>query len=138
MPDSPDRARILLYHWAPRARCGQITSQGLLPGSLSTDETWNPDHICFADSPSLAWALSGATARGRRIESWDLWMTSSDRLGDYSTRAVNETGELEYRTRQEVPPEDLWWVGGRTAAGSMAVALPRDFPPRRYPRLRSV
>lgn len=95
----------LLFHWAPTRRRWPIRRHGVRPGELSTDRLWRPPHTCWAASPSLAWALSGATSRGERVESWDLWMTH--RPGD----AVDHEQEV----RISRPVVDVWLVGTRTA-----------------------
>jgi hypothetical protein len=61
------------YHWSPTSRRASILEHGLLPGSRSTDDLWNPPEICLADSAHMAWRLSGGTTRGAEIASWDLW-----------------------------------------------------------------
>src|SRR4051812_34876131 len=72
------RMSKLLYHWSPTQRRSSIRRRGLVPGSPSTDRLWYPPYVCFADSPSLAWALSGSTQRGQEHLFWDLWMMWSN------------------------------------------------------------
>lgn len=98
---------MLLYHWSPRARRESIQLQGLVPGSLSTDEVWNPPYVCFARSPSRGWGLSGMTARGEQHEEWDLWMCELDE------QLLEELEGKEWRARTAVSPELLWYVATR-------------------------
>lgn len=108
----------LLYHWAPTERRKAIKKRGLVPGSWSTDRLWRPPYVCFADSPSLAWVLSGGTARGREHSSWDLWMVWSDRLNGYEElRFDDEPGKVkEYRVYERVYKRDVWYVATRDSS----------------------
>lgn len=99
----------LLYHWSPTRRRSSIRHRGLQPGSWSTDGLWRPPYVCFAESPSLAWALSGMTGRGQEIARWDLWMMH------FSVPTQIEKCEQEYRVFEPIVPEDLWFVGTRGA-----------------------
>lgn len=107
---------LMLYHWAPRVRRKQIERYGLRPGMRSTTSTGplGAAAICFADSPSWAWAL---TLRGRgHIGEWDLWQTSLDRLTSPIVLATDDrpSGLYEVRTEHRVFKRDLWLVGSRT------------------------
>jgi hypothetical protein len=70
-----------LYHWAPATRRKQIIRYGLRPGMRTTTSSGplGAPCVCFADSPSWAWALSGGMPRAAD-GTWDLWQTSLDRL----------------------------------------------------------
>lgn len=104
-----------LYHWSPTRRRKQIIRYGLRPFMRrTTSEGYRAPCICFADSPSWAWALSGGmrwTERG----SWDLWMTWQDRLTDPVVLPSSErhSGLYEVRTEHRVYKRDLWYVGSR-------------------------
>jgi hypothetical protein len=108
----------LLYHWSPVERRERIETEGLVPGSWSTDALWRPPYLCFSDSPSLAWALSPMMPRGQAYRHWDLWMVWSKKIARYET-VLFEVGELdpgaikEYRVFETIPHERLWFVGTR-------------------------
>jgi hypothetical protein len=107
--------RRALFHWAPRARRGQILRLGLVPGRRPTTSSSRTSCICFADSPSWAWALSGEQ-RAAPAGEWDLWQTSLDLLQEPVVLPSTDrsSGIHEVRTVTRVPKRDLWWVGSRT------------------------
>lgn len=110
---------LLLYHWSPTRRREGIRLHGIRVGVLSTDRLWRPPFSCWADSPSLAWGLSGMMPRAKDEPSWDLWMLWSDRLHGYEALPFDaENGGperiKEYRVYYDIPSEDLWLVGTRT------------------------
>lgn len=106
----------MLYHWSPRARRKQIERYGLRPGMRTTTTTENLGGlaICFADSPSWAWALSG-DMRWTPDGIWDLWQTSLDRITDPVVMACDTrpSGLYEVRTEHRVYKRDIWYVGSR-------------------------
>jgi hypothetical protein len=104
-----------LFHWSPTARRNQINRRGLVPGSRSVDGLWKPPFVCFADSPSLAWALSGQTSRGQAIKSWDLWQMWSDvPTGLEELLFDDDPGRIkEYRVYERIYKRDLWYVATR-------------------------
>jgi hypothetical protein len=103
---------FILYHWSPVARRKQILKQGLCSRKPSTQSTWKAPYICFASSPSLAWALSAAMKT--EIDEWDLWMVWSDRCGRLTRLGFSDWRTSEYRTRRaRIPKRDLWFVGTR-------------------------
>lgn len=113
--------RRMLYHWSPRSRRRQILRYGLRPFMRSTTsdpggvDGYKAAVVCFADSPSWAWALSGQmkwTAAGE----WDCWQTSMDLLTDpiILPGPDRASGIYEVRTEHRVFKRDLWWVGCRT------------------------
>lgn len=115
-------SRRFLYHWSPVERHQSILEHGLKPGSLSTDGEWRPPYVCLADSPSLAWALSGMTWRGQEHPLWDLWITDLAPLVDLDgyteyELVMQDTGG-EYRFRTPIPAPQLWWVGSRPSLKS--------------------
>lgn len=110
----------LLFHWSPTSRRRSIIRHGLRPGHWSTDRAWKPDTIAYAESPSLAWALSAMTNRGRAHHSWDLWAVWFSLLPDpvEINPADDEADRVkEWRTRGRVPKSALWFVGTRTQDG---------------------
>lgn len=105
----------LLFHWSPTSRRKQILRRGLMPGSKSVDGLWKPPYVCFADSPSLAWALSGMTSRGSQVKSWDLWQMWSDVPSRMEELPFDDDPERikEYRVYERIFKRDLWYVGTR-------------------------
>ena len=104
-----------LYHWAPTTRRKQIIRYGLLPGRKPTTAGGLMPVVCFGDSPSWAWVLSGGQ-RGHAPGSWDLWETTLDRLTDPITLASADrpSGLHEVRTASRVYKRDIWYVASRT------------------------
>lgn len=107
-----------LYHWSPVARRKQINRYGLRPHmrpAVSVVEGYKAPYVCFADSPSWAWALSGAMNWPPKGE-WDLWMVYLDRLTDPIVHATpdRKSGLYEVRTEHRVFKRDIWYVGHRT------------------------
>jgi hypothetical protein len=107
-----------LYHWAPATRRKQIKRYGLRPNmrpTTSSDNHRRVPYICFADSPSWAWALSGGL-RWTPTGEWDLWFTYMDRLVDPLPLPSSErpSGLNEVRTEFRVYKRELWYVGSRT------------------------
>lgn len=106
-----------MFHWSPRDRRGQIIRYGLRPGmrNTTTTESYKAPYICFADSPSWAWALSGGQRRFNRGSNWDLWMTY---LSDIQEPIIHATpdrpsGLYEVRTVHRLYKSRLWYVGSR-------------------------
>lgn len=108
----------LLYHWSPTSRRNAINRRGLVPGSMSTDREWRPPYVCLSDSPSLAWALSGAVPRITSHPSWDLWTVWDDCLSGYEVLPFDDEPERikEYRVYERIFKRDLWYVGTRAAS----------------------
>lgn len=109
---------IPLYPWSPRIRRGQINRYGLRPmmaPTISTnDEGWRQPVICFADTPSWAWALSGKISY-TPLGEWDLWQTWRNSLTNpRSIRSFDRpSGIHEVRTTERVWKRDIWYVGSR-------------------------
>lgn len=107
-----------LFHWAPTSRRKQILRYGLRPFMRTTTATDGDTHrypvICFADSPSWAWALSGGM-RWTPVGSWDLWQTDIGRLTEPTVLPGEGrlSGIYEVRTERRVYKRDLWFVGSR-------------------------
>lgn len=112
---------MILYHWSPSSRREAIERDGFRPGSESTDGLWRPPYTCWADSPSLAWGLSGAMPRGEQHPTWDLWMLHDDRLDGYEVLyfdtgdedPADEPRMKEARVYYPIPADDVWYVGTR-------------------------
>lgn len=114
-------ADMPLYHWAPTRRRKQIIRRGLLPKSRPTTHVnelgvgLRAPYVCFADTPSMAWALSGQQ-RSAPVGSWDLWQTWATRLTDpyaLPSRSSDTRGIHEVRTIHRVFKRHLWLVGTR-------------------------
>lgn len=109
------RKNTPLYHWSPIERRAAIVRHGLRPSMKSTASTWRAAYVCFADTPSWAWALSAGAYGGPGSE-WDLWQTWLHDLTE--PRAIRCTerpsGIYEVRTKNRVPKSLLWHVGTRT------------------------
>lgn len=106
--------RRVLFHWSPAARRKQILRYGLRPGCRVTTSSARFDVVCFGDSPSWSWALSGEQ-RNSPSGQWDLWQTSLDLLAN-PTIIPGETrssGIHEVRTQVRVPKSKLWYVASR-------------------------
>jgi hypothetical protein len=107
-----------LFHWSPIARRKQIIRYGLRPFMRTTtsisDDEWRHPVVCFADSPSWAWALSGGMSWTPAGE-WDLWQTDLGRLTDPVVLPGEDrmSGIYEVRTLHRVYKRDLWHVGTR-------------------------
>lgn len=103
-----------LYHWSPSDRRKQIIRYGLRPSMRATQMSVRAPVICFADTPSWAWALSGALRPD--IPHWDLWQTSLDRLESPTVLGSPDrsTGIWEVRTTHRVYKRHLWLVGHRS------------------------
>lgn len=111
MPETP------LFHWSPSRNRSRILKVGLVPNRpCLTSTEFRAPYICFAESPSWAWALSGAFHPD--IAEWDLWQTSIDRLVKPRRTPTydNQHRWHEVRTRERVYKRDLWYVGSRTNA----------------------
>jgi hypothetical protein len=106
-----------LYHWSPRVRMKQILRYGLRPGMRSTTSTegLRVPYVCFADSPSWAWALSGQM-KWAPSGDWDLWLTYMNDITEPILHATPDrpSGLYEVRTEHRVYKRNLWYVGSRT------------------------
>lgn len=103
---------MLLYHWSPTRRRGQINRYGFRPSMRSVDGAWKPPFVCFSDSPSLAWSMSGHLHP--EVSSWDLWMVWTDRLSGYEEIIDDRDGSVkEYRIYERIFKRDVWYVATR-------------------------
>lgn len=108
-----------LYHWAPTSRRKQIIRYGLRPYMRPTTSDGNDrkiPYICFADSPSWAWALSGGQRRFPKGDKWDLWMAWLNDITDPVVHSTSDrpSGLYEVRTEHRLYKRNLWYVGSRT------------------------
>lgn len=107
-----DRA---LFHWAPATRRLQIKKYGLRPQMRATMNVgWKAPHVCFADSPSWAWALSGSM-NWAPSGLWDLWQTNLSWLGRPMVIPSEDrpSGIYEVRTEHRIWKRHVWMVGSR-------------------------
>lgn len=108
-----DRA---LFHWAPTARRKQILRHGLRPSQRPTlTSEFRAPYVCFADSPSWAWGLSG-DMKWAPSGAWDLWQTELSALGDgvvLVPSSTRDSGIHEVRTPNRVRKGMIWYVGSR-------------------------
>lgn len=110
--------RRALFHWAPTSRRPQIIRYGLRPFMRPTtsinEDGYKANVICFADSPSWAWALSGSMSWAQS-GSWDLWETYLDLLHEPKVLASPDraSGIYEVRTETRVYKRNLWYVASR-------------------------
>jgi len=102
-----------LYHWAPTDRRKQIMRYGLRPSMRRTLSSVRVPYVCFADTPSWAWALSAGIRDD--IAQWDLWQTSLDRLDSPTILGTPDrsSGIFEVRTPERVYKRNLWFAGTR-------------------------
>lgn len=70
--------------------------------------------MCFADTPSWAWGLSGGLPWAPAGE-WDLWQTWKNDLTDPRVIRSSDrpSGIHEVRTSHRVWKRDIWYVGSR-------------------------
>jgi hypothetical protein len=105
-----------LYHWTPSSRRKQINRYGLRPAMPSTTSTegYKAPYVCFADSPSWAWALSGGM-KWAPTGNWDLWMTYLHNIEEPIVHATPDrpTGLYEVRSIHRLYKRNLWYVGSR-------------------------
>lgn len=106
MPRKP----FLLYHWSPSERREKIKRRGLRLACSPVTHSQRYQYLCWSDSPSLAWALSGTHSE---VEGeWDLWMAWSDWIGRIKRRT--DLGHpTEWRSFENVPKSKIWLVGTR-------------------------
>lgn len=112
------KPELPLYHWSPVARRKQILRYGLRPWMRTTTNTTpKTPVICFADTPSWAWALSG-NMRWTPPGTWDLWQTYASSLTEPVVLAAEDraSGLYEVRTEHRVYKRDLWYIGSREKA----------------------
>jgi hypothetical protein len=107
---------FMLYHWSPVVNHDSILRRGLCIKHRSINGEWRPPYICFAPTPSLAWALSAT--HNRHIKKWDLWCCWNDSVSGYEKLFQGDknwpkTWPTEYRVYERIPKSRLWYVGTR-------------------------
>ena len=107
-----------LFHWSPTDRRAQINRYGFRVGMWSVDRVWKPPCTCWAESPSLAWGLSGANHPD--VTSWDLWQTWSNVPSGmeaiYDTYTDSGRSYVkEWRVYERIFKRDIWYVATRTS-----------------------
>lgn len=104
---------VPLYHWSPTARRKGIEKRGLCPSSRSVDRAWKPPYVCYSDSPSMAWALSGRFHT--EVPEWDLWMTWSNIPAGLEIMPLDGDHDVikEVRVYERIYKRDLWYVASR-------------------------
>lgn len=83
-----------------------------MPNKRSILNDWKPPFVCFADSPSLAWSLSGGLHKGL-YPSWDLWMVWASYLDGYEILPFDNGDPKEYRVYHRIYKRHVWYVGTR-------------------------
>lgn len=77
---------------------------------------WKPPYVCLAETPSWAWALSGAFHP--EIDEWDLWQTSLAQIGKRKILPSYDNHRFhEVRAFERIYKRDLWLVATRRADG---------------------
>ena len=108
-----ERHDDIWFHWAPTARRSGINRSGLLPGQWSRDKLWKPPYICLAESPRIAWELSG-NMPGNKILEWDLWEVWTHENSGYEVLKFDTTGNIkEVRVYERIFKRNVWLVGSR-------------------------
>lgn len=106
-----------LYHWSPTVRRKQINRYGLRVAQRPVQHTpgWRAPYVCFAETPSWAWALSGQFAeREHRPGSWDLWQVNvSGKRGEVLESGDDEHRWHEVRVHEQVRKRQMWLVATR-------------------------
>lgn len=106
-----------MYHWSPRARLGQILKYGLRTRMRPTISGAGPwPYVCFAESASWAWALSGMRdERDRDPGTWDLWQANLNGLTGEQVPTYDEQHDYhEIRVHERVYRRRIWLVASRT------------------------
>jgi hypothetical protein len=102
------------FHWAPRERREQITRRGLEPGRWSKDRLWKPPYVCLAESPRIAWALSGEMPGVYMLAlSWDLWEVWIHEQSGYEELYFDNGHVKEIRVYERIYKRNVWFVGER-------------------------
>lgn len=71
------------------------------------------DYLCFALSPSQAWALSAA-AIGERGQEWDCWQVALAPEDEVEVRRIFGNRIEELRVHNAIPKSRVWLVGTRS------------------------
>lgn len=109
-----------LYHWSPAARRKRITGSGLKVGQAPVTHSpgWRAPYVCFAETPSWAWALSGMRheRKPRQPGVWDLWQVNVNGYrGEPVPPFSSEEGHRwhEVRVHERIYKRHLWHVASR-------------------------
>lgn len=105
------------FHWAPKSRRKSIIRTGLMPGSWSRDRLWKPPHICVAESPRVAWILSGRFhEREEDLGPWDLWEVWLGEQKQLELIPYDDHPNMikEIRIFERVYKRNVWLIGSRS------------------------
>lgn len=106
-----------LFHWSPTPRRRQINRYGLRVGQRPVQHPpgWRAPYVCFAETPSWAWALSGQFAeREHRPGSWDLWQVNvNGKRGEVLESGDDKHRWHEVRVHERLYKAQMWFVGTR-------------------------
>jgi hypothetical protein len=106
-----------LFHWSPTPRRRQILRHGLRVAQRPVQHTpgWRTPYVCFAETPSWAWALSGQFAeREHRPGSWDLWQVNvNGKRGEVLESGDDEHRWHEVRVHERVFKRQMWLAASR-------------------------
>lgn len=110
------RHEDIWFHWSPRDRRSRINRVGLLPGVWDHDRLWKPPYVCLAESPRIAWALSGEMSGRRHIQEWDLWEVWTHEQSGYEELYFDDTGNIkEIRVYERIFKRNVWFIGERNS-----------------------
>lgn len=101
-----------LYHWAPADRRDSIRQHGLLTMQPPTVSTEPQSVVSLSPSPSAAWEVSGAMP-WVDVKAWDLWEVRLDLVSVMLNVHADGGLVLQVFCDQPIPPESLFWCGGR-------------------------
>lgn len=105
-----------LYHWSPSDRYESIRQHGLKPNQDQTVASGKLHYICASADPQRAWILSGATHWCTEIEQWDLWVIDVATSDEIHVRPYFGRYPEEFKIRNPVGADRLWWAGRRDIA----------------------
>lgn len=75
---------------------------------------WRAPYVCFAETPSWAWALSGGMGADAG-SGWDLWQCQVNGLQVYAMPTFDEDHQWhEVRVYERVHKRLIWHVATRT------------------------
>ncbi len=112
-----------LYHWSPSDRYDSIRLHGLRPRQEQTVASGPLHYICASPDPRRAWLLSAATDWCSEIDEWDLWSIHVADSDEIHVRPFYGTQAEEFKIRNPIGADRLWWVGRRNNAAVPATIL---------------
>ncbi len=115
----------VLYHWSPSDRYGLIRLHGLRPNQANTVASGSLHYVCASPDPHRAWLLSAATEWCNEIDEWDLWSIRVADTDEIHVRPYFGIRAEEFKLRNPIPADRLWWVGRRNTACVPAETLER-------------